>query len=82
MYHAGLPSTWATLSAGHNGVVVPEEFRALQQCANMLGGRHGGPISWLTCLGSLGWDLAWGCGEGDPQATCPEECVCTLRSCH
>ena len=34
-----LLSIWAASSAGQNGVVVPEEFQALQQCADMLGGR-------------------------------------------
>ena len=39
MYVAELPLICTLFSAGHNGVVVPEEFQALQQCADMLGSR-------------------------------------------
>ena len=35
----GVVINMGIVAAGHNGVVVPEEFWALQQCADMLGGR-------------------------------------------
>lgn len=38
MCYVERPSKRASFFAGHNGVVVPEESRALQQCADMLGG--------------------------------------------